>query len=70
MASTIMMMPNPPSHCDMLRQRRIQEGSDSTSANTVAPVAVSPDTDSKRASAKDVRMLECVKVWVVRCVIK
>ena len=45
-------MPNPPNHWVMLRHRRMEEGSHSTEAKTVAPVLVMPLMDSKRASVK------------------
>ncbi len=40
----------PPIHCVSERQKRRPCGSGSTAANTVAPVVVKPDTDSKRAA--------------------
>ena len=49
-AMEIKMMPMPPSHCSMARQIRMPGGSTSRSAITVAPVVVTPDIASKKAS--------------------
>jgi hypothetical protein len=47
MAMDRTMMPIPPSHWVMLRQRRIPAGIASISFRTEAPVVVKPDRDSK-----------------------
>ena len=43
-------IPMPPSHCVMLRHKRMLRGRLSTSASTVIPVAVKPESVSKKAS--------------------
>ena len=45
----ITMIPIPPNHCDSERHRNRLEGKAAKSASTVAPVAVNPLIDSKRA---------------------
>ena len=49
-AMAITMMPMPPSHCRMPRHRRIPGGAVSSPVITVAPVVVTPDIASKKAS--------------------
>ena len=44
------MIPIPPSHCSIPRQRLIPLGNASNPENTVDPVVVSPDIASKNAS--------------------
>jgi hypothetical protein len=51
---TSTIIPNPPIHCVRLLQKRIDFGSDSTSAKIVEPVVENPDADSKKASKKEV----------------
>ena len=46
-------MPIPPNHWVSERQKRIPCGSPSTWENTVAPVVVNPETDSKSAATGD-----------------
>jgi maltose-binding protein MalE len=46
------MMPMPPSHCSAWRHRLIDGGASSRPVITVAPVVVSADIVSKKASVK------------------
>jgi hypothetical protein len=46
----ITMMPMPPSHCRIARQRRSVGGMESRPTSTVEPVVVRPDMVSKKAS--------------------
>ena len=52
-ASTNTSTPIPPSHTVKLRQYKRLTGSASTSAITLAPVVVKPETVSKKASTND-----------------
>ena len=49
-ATASTMMPMPPSQWLNWRQKTIERSSASMSVSTVAPVAVKPETDSKKAS--------------------
>ncbi len=46
-----MTMPTPPYHCIIARQSSMPRGASSRPVKTVAPVVVSPDMASKKASA-------------------
>ena len=49
MAMVNMIIPKPPIHWVILRQKRSPWGSDSMSSNMVAPVLLKPDIVSKKA---------------------
>ena len=50
MATAMTMMPTPPSHWRIARHSRIPGGASSRPTMMVAPVVVTPDMDSKKAS--------------------
>ena len=50
------MIPMPPSHWIMLRQNSIDSGSPSICFRTVEPVVVNPETVSKKASVRPVKV--------------
>ncbi len=52
MAMVNTMMAKPPTHCVMLRHRRMSLGTASILAKMVAPVVVKPDNASKKPSVK------------------
>ncbi len=52
-AITSTMIPMPPSQWVRERQKRMPWGSRSMLSNTVAPVVVNPDMDSKSAAQKE-----------------
>ena len=53
MAIASTMIPSPPYQCSAARHMLMAGGSVSSPLNTVAPVVVRPDIDSKKASVKD-----------------
>ena len=52
------MIPIPPIHCIIERQKRIPRGSSSTSIITDAPVVVNPDIVSKKPSVNPLTVPE------------